>query len=614
MTDPMDNLDREKQSNFRRLSTLYGTNVRTVAMTKERRGTKLGLGVAARVGVDGAVVERSPSPAFSLNSNTKSINFANFDKSQSRPSSAKVGRARAKTDFNPERPMTANETLRRLKEMKKNKKQNMEEPLFDRLARPKSAKSKFKRGPKSRTSAKDIDLKKEVHPDNEVGHPWYYGYNNTVKLPASSPFAIASRFGYRGASELVKQCSDRAQHIDIDHPKAIQIERDLVRPNEWGPSVHCEAAKAYNTHNTPKQWPKNTEFPSGAMLNEDSHTYWYNRETTLGVTVRPKSALPERLRRTLEKEKHMLIQLKSTVNKERREIAANRPKSAVARRKPAKSLYTKDEERELSQLKGNNKIKYWGEISANVKRDLRPEYAKAVLTKKNKTQELVSSMKWLLLRELYKTWRRHLSRGQPARPGLSDLHELASLFIVTSEENPMPSTISRDQFLNMLTKKVLNDSFDNRMAQKLYTCFDQRNTNRFAWVVIIASIRVLLQSYESPIQKLVGVFEIFDKYARGKMTVKNCHAPFILVALNDERLHAMKMYYNHSFKNYLKDVIFLRKKSTLELDSDGVEFCRVTKEIFQEALGRCPKIVSYFATNIEHILKLSGVQPGMEKL
>ena len=57
---------------------------------------------------------------------------------------------RAKTDFNPERPMTANETLRRLKEMKKNKKQNMEEPLFDRLARPKSAKSKFKRGPKSR--------------------------------------------------------------------------------------------------------------------------------------------------------------------------------------------------------------------------------------------------------------------------------------------------------------------------------------------------------------------------------------------------------------------------------------------------------------------------------
>jgi hypothetical protein len=492
----------------------------------------------------------------------------------------------------------------------------MEEPLVERLSRPKSAKPKFKRGPKPKTSAKDIDFKKEVHPNNEVGHPWYYGYNNSTKLPASSPFAIASRFGYRGATELVKQCSDRAQHIDIDHPKDIQIERDLVRPNEWGPSVRCEAAKAYNTHNTPKQWPKNTEFPSGAVLNEDSHTYWYNRETTLGITSRPKSALPERLRRTLEKEKHMLVQLKSTVNKERRDIAANaRPSSAPAgRRKLKKSLRLQDEERELYQLKGNNKLKYWGEISANIKRDLRPEYAKAVLTKKNKTQELVNSMKWLLLRELYKTWRRHLSRGQPAHPGMSDLHELASLFIVTSEENPLPSTISRDQFLNMLSKKVLNDSFDNRMAQKLYTCFDQRNTNRFAWVMIIASIRVLLQSYESTTEKLVGIFEIFDKYARGKMTIKNCHAPFSLVALSDESLHAMKMHYNHSFKNYLKDVILLRKKSTLELDSDGVEFCKVTKEIFQEALSKCPKIVDHFAENIENILRLSGVRPGMEAM
>jgi len=244
--------------------------------------------------------------------------------------------------------------------------------------------------------------------------------------------------------------------------------------------------------------------------------------------------------------------------------------------------------------------------------DLRPEYAKAVLAKKNKTQELASSMKWLLLRELYKTWRRHLSRRQHAHPGLSDLHELASLFIVTSEENPLPSTISRDQFLNMLSKKVLNDSFDNRMAQKLYTSFDQKNTNRYAWVIIIASIRVLLQGYESPIQKLVGVFEIFFKFARGKMTVKNCHAPFILVASNDEQLHQMKMYYNHSFKNHLRDVIIKYKRSTLEIDSDGVEYCKITTEIFHEALKKCPKIVENFKNCVDDIMTLSGSQPGME--
>ena len=83
------------------------------------------------------------------------------------------------------------------------------------------------------------------------------------------------------------------------------------------------------------------------------------------------------------------------------------------------------------------------------------------------------------------------------------------------------------------------------MAQKLYTCFDQKNTNRFPWVLIIASIRVLLQSYESPLAKLAGVFDVFDKYARGKMTVKNCHAVFVLTAGSDAELHECKMYYNH---------------------------------------------------------------------
>ena len=191
----------------------------------------------------------------------------------------------------------------------------------------------------------------------------------------------------------------------------------------------------------------------------DSTTHWYNRETTLGMTQkRPASALPERLTRTLQKEKAMLMQLKTTVNLERKEIADARPKSAPAgKRRTLGFGKTAEDTKELKQLIGNTSLNYWGEISASVKRDLRPEYARAVLSKHHRTQTLQSEMKWLLLREFYKTWRRHASRGGPAHPGLQDLHEIASLFIVTAEENPLPSTISRDQFLNMLSKKVLND-------------------------------------------------------------------------------------------------------------------------------------------------------------
>jgi len=50
--DSFDKQDREKQSNFRRLSTLYGSNVNTVQMTKQRRKSRIGVDLG--VG-DGAV-------------------------------------------------------------------------------------------------------------------------------------------------------------------------------------------------------------------------------------------------------------------------------------------------------------------------------------------------------------------------------------------------------------------------------------------------------------------------------------------------------------------------------------------------------------------------------
>ena len=69
-TDPLDKEDKETQQNFRRLSTLYGANVKTVAMTKERRKTKLGLGVGVQAGAvmmgrwvceGGGEIKRSPT-------------------------------------------------------------------------------------------------------------------------------------------------------------------------------------------------------------------------------------------------------------------------------------------------------------------------------------------------------------------------------------------------------------------------------------------------------------------------------------------------------------------------------------------------------------------------
>ena len=295
---------KEDVADYRRLSTLYGSNIKTVAMTKQRRKSRM-LKSPEEGGREGLSVKRGgrASPAFSMgsaqslksvNSERGRLNSADGAVAQGRIGSVDGDISRGGTPGKTAdgRPRTADETLRALKSLRKNKMQNMKEPLFDRLSRPKPArqKAKFVRGKKDH-SYKTVEgvrelMKVDVHPDNEVGHPWFYGYNNSAKLPPSTPFAIASRFGYRGASELTKQCSDRAQYIDIDRPKDIVLERDLIRANEWGPAVHNEAAKTYNNPNTPKQWPEATEFPVGSKMKLDSTTHWYNRETTLGMTQR----------------------------------------------------------------------------------------------------------------------------------------------------------------------------------------------------------------------------------------------------------------------------------------------------------------------------------------
>ena len=78
----------------------------------------------------------------------------------------------SKDTWNPDRPNTADATVRRLREMKANKKQNMKEPLTSRLSRPKSTTGKFvNRDRTAMTRAEKI--KQPVHDDSEVQHPWY---------------------------------------------------------------------------------------------------------------------------------------------------------------------------------------------------------------------------------------------------------------------------------------------------------------------------------------------------------------------------------------------------------------------------------------------------------
>ena len=61
----------------------------------------------------------------------------------------------------------------------------------------------------------------------------------------------------------------------------------------------------------------------------------------------------------------------------------------------------------MMQVIETNRINYWGECSASIKRDIRPEHARSVIKKQNDTQIMQSDVKWVLLSEFYKVFRRH---------------------------------------------------------------------------------------------------------------------------------------------------------------------------------------------------------------
>ena len=81
-------------------------------------------------------------------------------------------------------------------------------------------------------------MKKDVHSDNEVGHPWFYGYNNSATLPPSTPFAIASRFGYRGASALTKQVRKAPRVALMRFVRPWGNPANLPPPNRLPSAVH----------------------------------------------------------------------------------------------------------------------------------------------------------------------------------------------------------------------------------------------------------------------------------------------------------------------------------------------------------------------------------------
>ena len=112
--------------------------------------------------------------------------------------------------------------------------------------------------------------------------PWYCGYNNNTVPPDSSLVYAASRYGFRG-SKGIKQYETKPYQMPLstmtEHtPKFLDC---TFRIDEWVPPILARPYQTVNGLESPKLWPENTEYPSGARLKKPPTSIRYNRETTI---------------------------------------------------------------------------------------------------------------------------------------------------------------------------------------------------------------------------------------------------------------------------------------------------------------------------------------------
>mmetsp|Transcript_21162 Transcript_21162/g.31202 ORF Transcript_21162/g.31202 Transcript_21162/m.31202 type:complete len:388 (+) Transcript_21162:163-1326(+) len=276
----LDNLAKLRDS--RRLKRLYGSNIRNVAKSKNRQKQQPLISEVAKKVPTNRSYPQSPDEKHSLQTYAQRVR-------------------------------TASSVLKCFQDAKANERGGgstaMTTTSISRLAQPKITVKKF------RDRSKEEKEITEMHADNEddVLKAWFVGYQNSATLPAGSPLAITSRYGFNSAIQLTKQCFERLRTTDLElaandnrgissnasSMKQVDIESDLVRVNEWVPpliasphGVTCgKLGGGGHFASTPKLWPGNNNNsctgligitrPSTDMCRPFSESCtWYDRQTT----------------------------------------------------------------------------------------------------------------------------------------------------------------------------------------------------------------------------------------------------------------------------------------------------------------------------------------------
>lgn len=423
------------------------------------------------------------------------------------------------------------------------------------------------------------------------GKPWYYGYNNTVGVPPSSPFANIPRYGARGLLGL-------AQHVGVNRP----VEEQLL-VDEWTPPLRAGPATHNVSYTSPKAWPDNACYTKGPKIDAKNIPYWYKSQTTSTEENRPECAQSLHLEKLVVMDKAITMRLKEATRQER--VAATVDASLRATVKPKKkNMRTDLLGRDIKKIKEkgeHREMKYFGSLTAYVNTG----GGTGASDKQSKKQILQQNIKWSLLKNLARATRAQRNSSQ----GLIDL---GAGFAQHSESNAMPSTITRDQFVSALIR-LKHFGFSESEANHLYACFDVNHTNRIAWVEILMGVRLVLGStHEDTVTILQGMFEIMEHFSFTAITAQNLHNLFLTCCSNEAQQQTILTFYRQRFK-FEMERILREHAATIKTEGDKLVFGQITLPLFTEALERCPLLVEEFEEQMKERLAACTSKKGKKK-
>ena len=412
--------------------------------------------------------------------------------------------------------------------------------------------------------------------------PWYFGNNNKVRPSDSTMVNAASRYGYRGARNILRYNTapcDPSFRTLSPHQLAFLKKKGVIA-NEFVPNMVASPIQTVNNLETPKLWPENTLYAFGSPLKTKPSSPSYRRETTVGDPL----PVPSRsLTRALNKYEEEINILDDYGKLESSRLLLSRPLTAKLEfetkwsdrvAKTANSTLRATMSREVPPCQKHGLM----DSSDTINSSLGGSYSIIVHTQSaqefqfryqikqnhsntpyNKVWRSLFPRRKLLFSCVFKRWKQVyrtfaliksiLKRDQPFHIALEEMCRI--LKYQTQKVSATGSMIRKADFLSAFQSSKMFEGLKDKQLSLLYSAFDHNRKNLVLYVSIIVPLAILDQAESktpSQLQRIAFIWDLYSDNCADMPPIDRAFAVVTAACGDDVEFYAVKSLFRKDFE------------------------------------------------------------------